>query len=83
MDQLPGMNAEITDRVLRYRDEHGGFMSVGEFLAAADIKPVFAAQLREITFCSQVTGEGRSNQRTHTEEQENNGSRKRGRILDL
>ncbi|WP_285636314.1 ComEA family DNA-binding protein [Actinoallomurus iriomotensis] len=45
--QLPGMNAELVDRILRTREQCGGFTSVEELSALAELPPTLTETLGE------------------------------------
>lgn len=47
--QLPGMNTELVDRILRAREQCGGFTSVEELSALAQLPPGLTETLREYT----------------------------------
>ena len=48
---LPGMTPDRIERVLQYREENGGFLSVEEFIAAADIPLQDEEAVRERIYC--------------------------------
>jgi hypothetical protein len=47
--QLPGMNTELVDRILRAREQCGGFSSVEELSALAQLPPTLTETLGEYT----------------------------------
>jgi hypothetical protein len=47
--QLPGMNTELVDRILRAREQCGGFTSAEELSALAQLPPALTETLREYT----------------------------------
>ena len=47
--QLPGMNTELVDRILRAREQCGGFTSVEELSALAQLPPALTETLGEYT----------------------------------
>jgi hypothetical protein len=47
--QLPGMNTELVDRILRAREHCGGFTSVEELSALAQLPPALTETLGEYT----------------------------------
>jgi Helix-hairpin-helix motif len=47
--QLPGMTPELVDRVLRVREECGGFASVEELSVLAQLPPALTGTLKEYT----------------------------------
>lgn len=51
LNTLPGMTPEKVDRVLQYRNENGGFLSVEEFIAIADIPLEDEETVRERIYC--------------------------------
>lgn len=49
LGSLPGMTPELVERVARVREQCGGFSSVEEMSALADLPPALTAQLGEYT----------------------------------
>jgi hypothetical protein len=49
LTQLPGMNTELVDRILRAREQCGGFTSVEELSALAQLPPALTETLGEYT----------------------------------
>ena len=45
--ELPGMTPELVERVVRVREECGGFTSVEELSALADLPPALTPRLAE------------------------------------
>ncbi|MFC4913714.1 ComEA family DNA-binding protein [Actinomadura gamaensis] len=44
---LPGMTPELVERIVRHRDEHGGFISVEELAVDVDLPPALPPKLKE------------------------------------
>ncbi|MEV4671196.1 MULTISPECIES: helix-hairpin-helix domain-containing protein [Actinomadura] len=49
IEALPGMTPEIAERVVRHREEHGGFVSAEEMAVDADIPPDLLPEMAEFT----------------------------------
>ena len=48
LDSLPGVGPVTAQKILDYREQHGGFNSVDELDAVAGIGPARLADLREL-----------------------------------
>jgi DNA uptake protein ComE-like DNA-binding protein len=44
---LPGLTEELIERIVRHRDEHGGFISAEELAVDVDLPPSLVPQLAE------------------------------------
>ncbi|SNS31208.1 Helix-hairpin-helix motif-containing protein [Actinomadura meyerae] len=49
IEALPGMTPEIAERIVRHREEHGGFVSAEEMAVDADIPPDLLPEMAEFT----------------------------------
>ncbi|MBQ9246156.1 helix-hairpin-helix domain-containing protein [bacterium] len=50
LSQLPGINIVMAKRIIKYRKEHNGFDSYGEFYKEFNIKPHFQRQLNKLIY---------------------------------